>query len=161
MRFLFRIVLLCVIFDEILAWTTFHTCKEHQQGPQLRFSIQRRALSQDHDDVTATTTKTITNSNDVTFFAIQQRQKQEQKFKIITCMSTSCCQKRKALDLDSLATFGAMYARASEASSKVKVEEGPCLGSCKKAPCIAIEHEDYIGSVSLEGMTNDEFAARA
>jgi hypothetical protein len=80
---------------------------------------------------------------------------QAKKFKIITCMSTSCCQKRKSLGMDSLSTFGAMFSRAQ--SSKVQVEEGPCLGSCKRAPCIGIEHEDFIGSVALDGMTDDEF----
>ena len=80
---------------------------------------------------------------------------QAKKFKIITCMSTNCCQKRKSLGMDSLSTFGAMFSRAQ--SSKVQVEEGPCLGSCKKAPCIGIEHEDFIGSVALDGMTDDEF----
>jgi hypothetical protein len=84
---------------------------------------------------------------------------EEEKFKIITCMSTSCSQKRKALGMDPLSTFGAMFARAQ--SSRVQVEEGPCLGSCKKAPCIAIEHDDFIGSVALEGMTDDEFALKA
>jgi hypothetical protein len=48
---------------------------------------------------------------------------QAKKFKIITCMSTSCCQKRKSLGMDSLSTFGAMFSRAQ--SSKVQVEEGP------------------------------------
>lgn len=84
---------------------------------------------------------------------------EEKNFKIVTCMSTSCSQKRKSLGLDSLSTFGGMYSRA--ASTSVQVEEGPCLGSCKKAPCIAIEHEDFVGSVSLEGMTDDEFSSKA
>lgn len=74
-------------------------------------------------------------------------------------MSTACCQKRKALSLDSLATFGAMYARAS--ASSIQVEESPCLGSCKLAPCIGVEHEDYVGCVALEGMTDEEFGAKA
>jgi hypothetical protein len=84
---------------------------------------------------------------------------QEEKFKILTCMSTSCCQKRKALGMESLATFGAMYSRAT--STRVQVEEAPCLGSCKNAPCIGVEHDDYVGCVALEGMTADEFGAKA
>jgi NADH:ubiquinone oxidoreductase subunit E len=74
-------------------------------------------------------------------------------------MSTACCQRRKALGMDSLATFGAMYERAM--STNVHVEESPCLGSCKLAPCIGIEHEDYVGCVALEGMNNQEFDAKA
>ena len=84
---------------------------------------------------------------------------QEEKFKIVTCMSTACSRKRAALGMDNLCTFGAMYSRAS--ASRVQVEEGPCIGSCKKAPCVTIEHEDFFGSVALEGMTADEFASDA
>ena len=84
---------------------------------------------------------------------------QEEKFKIITCMSTSCSRKRKSLGLDDLSTFGAMYSRASD--SRVVVEEGPCIGSCKKGPCVSIEHEDFFGTVALEGMTADEFSSDA
>lgn len=84
---------------------------------------------------------------------------QERKFKILTCMSTSCCEKRRTLGMDSLATFGAMYARAS--STSVQVEESPCLGSCKLAPCVGVEHDDYIGCVALQGMTSDEFDAKS
>jgi hypothetical protein len=84
---------------------------------------------------------------------------QEQRFKIVTCMSTACCEKRKVLGMDSLSTYGAMYSRAL--STNVQVDEGPCLGSCTKAPCVGIEHDDFIGCVALEGMTDDEFRARA
>ncbi len=84
---------------------------------------------------------------------------QEGKFKIVTCMSTACSRKRRSLGMDELSTFGAMYSRASD--SRVKVEEGPCIGSCKKGPCVAIEHEDFVGTVALEGMTADEFSSDA
>ena len=84
---------------------------------------------------------------------------QEEKFKIITCMSTACSRKRVSMGMDNLCTFGAMYSRAS--ASRVQVEEGPCVGSCKKAPCVTVEHEDFFGSVALEGMTADEFASDA
>mmetsp|Transcript_29975 Transcript_29975/g.64196 ORF Transcript_29975/g.64196 Transcript_29975/m.64196 type:complete len:195 (-) Transcript_29975:377-961(-) len=84
---------------------------------------------------------------------------EEEKFKISTCMSTACSKKRKSLGMDSLSTFGAMYSRAS--SSRVQVQEGPCVGSCNKAPCVSIEHEDFFGNVALEGMTADEFSADA
>lgn len=77
-------------------------------------------------------------------------------------MSTSCCKKRKDLGLDSLATFAAFYSRSKGGGEEptIVVEEGPCLGVCKKAPCVAVEHEDFVGSVSLEGMTDGEFSDR-
>ena len=56
-----------------------------------------------------------------------------QKFKVVTCMSTSCSRRRKELGLDELTTFGALFSRAKESS--VRVEEGPCVGSCKNSPC--------------------------
>jgi len=80
---------------------------------------------------------------------------QEEKFKIVTCMSTACSRKREQLGMDSLSTYGCMYSRAK--TSRVQVEEGPCVGSCQKAPCVTVEHEDFFGSVALEGMTDDEF----
>jgi NADH:ubiquinone oxidoreductase subunit E len=86
-------------------------------------------------------------------------EQQESKFKILTCTSTACCQKRSALGMESLATFVALFARAR--STQIQVEEGPCLGSCKLAPCVGVEHEDYVGCVALEGMTNQEFTAKA
>ena len=79
-------------------------------------------------------------------------------------MSTACSNKRKSLGLDSLSTFGAFYARSTkdgDGELAVRVEEGPCLGACKYAPCVAVEHDDYFGSVSLEGMTDAEFGDRA
>jgi hypothetical protein len=97
-----------------------------------------------------------TSNNDLSDEVIAE---QEEKFKIVTCMSTACSRKRESLGMDNLCTFGAMYSRAS--SSRVEVEEGPCIGSCKKAPCVSIEHEDFFGNVALEGMTADEFASDA
>lgn len=85
--------------------------------------------------------------------------KQEKKFKIVTCMSTACSRKRSSLGMDSLCTFSALYTRASD--SRVQVEEGPCMGSCMKAPVVSIEHKDFFGSVALEGMTADEFESDA
>ena len=40
------------------------------------------------------------------------------------------------------------------------MEEGACLGACKNSPCVAVEHEDFIGQVSIEGMTASEFSDR-
>jgi Thioredoxin-like [2Fe-2S] ferredoxin len=84
------------------------------------------------------------------------------KFKVVTCMSTSCSKKRKDLGLDSLSTFGAFYSRSKgeRENLSIAVEEGPCMGACKMAPCVAVEHDDFLGSVALEGMTDQEFADR-
>jgi NADH:ubiquinone oxidoreductase subunit E len=84
-----------------------------------------------------------------------------EKFKVVTCMSTSCNEERKKFGMDSLATFGAFFSRSKEGNApSVRVEEGPCLGGCKFAPCVAIEHDDFIGNVALEGMTESEFSDR-
>ena len=82
------------------------------------------------------------------------------KFKILACSSTSCAKKREALNMDEYSTFSAFYSRIDENNSEVQVEESPCLGSCKMAPCVGIEHEDYVGTVSLEGMNAAEFESR-
>jgi NADH:ubiquinone oxidoreductase subunit E len=83
------------------------------------------------------------------------------KFKIISCTSTSCSKKRKSLGLDSLATFGALYSRAKNGCAPaVSVEEGPCMGGCKMAPCVSVEHDEFVGGVSLEGMSDNEFSDR-
>ena len=83
------------------------------------------------------------------------------KFKILTCSSTSCAKKREICGLDRYATYGAMYNRIKGgAFPDVQLEEAPCLGSCKQAPCVAIEHEDFIGTVALEGMSGNEFSDR-
>uniref|UniRef100_A0A7S2A844 Uncharacterized protein n=1 Tax=Trieres chinensis TaxID=1514140 RepID=A0A7S2A844_TRICV len=85
-----------------------------------------------------------------------------EKFKVLTCMATSCSRKLKSLGVDEFATFGALWQRKEDANANgLQVEESSCLGSCKFGPCVAVEHEDYVGAVSLEGMTQDEFNARA
>ncbi|KAL7568741.1 hypothetical protein ACA910_021734 [Epithemia clementina (nom. ined.)] len=80
------------------------------------------------------------------------------QFRVLTCSATSCSKMRQRLNLDEYATFSAFYRRAWETS--VVVEETSCLGRCKQAPCVGIEHEDYDGNVSLEGMTRTEFSDR-
>ena len=82
------------------------------------------------------------------------------RFKIITCSATSCAQKRKILGLDEYATFSAFFERIEERIPEIQVEETSCLGSCKKAPCVAIEHDEYDGTVALEGMDAFEFSDR-
>lgn len=84
------------------------------------------------------------------------------KFKILTCSSTSCSKMREDMGIDEFAIFGSIYERKTAANAdEVQVEESSCLGSCKLAPCVAVEHEDFVGSVSLEGMTPAEFNARS
>jgi len=80
-----------------------------------------------------------------------------EQLKIKVCASTSCSKKRKILGMDEFATFGGVYERAG--TSGVSVEESTCLGKCKMAPCVAVEHEDYIGNIGLEGMTDSELSS--
>lgn len=82
------------------------------------------------------------------------------KFKILTCSSTSCAKKRRDCGLDEFATYGAFYGLIQENAPNVQLEESPCLGSCQMAPCVGIEHDDYEGTVALEGMIGNEFTER-
>ena len=83
------------------------------------------------------------------------------KFKILTCSATSCAQKRNALGMDQYATFSAFYTRIKDADfPNVQLDETSCLGGCKLAPCVAVEHDDFEGTVALEGMTANEFSDR-
>eukprot|EP00549_Striatella_unipunctata_P003445 CAMPEP_0118685548 /NCGR_PEP_ID=MMETSP0800-20121206/7311_1 /TAXON_ID=210618 ORGANISM="Striatella unipunctata, Strain CCMP2910" /NCGR_SAMPLE_ID=MMETSP0800 /ASSEMBLY_ACC=CAM_ASM_000638 /LENGTH=96 /DNA_ID=CAMNT_0006582479 /DNA_START=42 /DNA_END=332 /DNA_ORIENTATION=- len=57
--------------------------------------------------------------------------------------------------------MASLYERKESAGApNVVVEESPCLGGCKQAPCVAIEHEEYEGNIGLEGMHDDELTAR-
>jgi Thioredoxin-like [2Fe-2S] ferredoxin len=82
------------------------------------------------------------------------------KFTIRTCASTSCSARRRQLRLDEFATYTAFYVLSQERAPSVSVAESSCLGSCRLGPCVAIEHDDYDGPVSVEGMAPDEFAKR-
>jgi len=82
------------------------------------------------------------------------------QFKVLTCASTSCAKKRKELGQDEYATFSELYVRAKNTLPTMTVEESTCLGCCKAAPCVGIEHEDYDGTVALDGMTDSEFSDR-
>ena len=80
-------------------------------------------------------------------------------FTIQTCSSTACTKKKRQMGIeDEYAIFGGLYARKEDAGAYgVSVEEVSCLGSCKHAPCVGIQHEDFYGTVSLEGMSETEF----
>lgn len=104
----------------------------------------------------------------------RQQQQQEQQeilapldptissqFKILTCSSTACAKKSQKLGLDEYALFSGLYERKEAANApSVTVEETSCLGCCKVGPCVGIEHEDYYGTVALEGMKPNEFQDR-
>ena len=80
------------------------------------------------------------------------------QFTIKVCSATSCAKKSRSLGLDDYEVLSGMYERKEGAgASQVEVEEISCLGCCKFAPCVGIEHEDYVGTVSLEGMGSNEF----
>eukprot|EP00957_Ditylum_brightwellii_P038775 2930520-Ditylum_brightwellii.AAC.1 len=71
--------------------------------------------------------------------------------------------------MDEYETFASLYSRKEEEEdskdgqrlyANVKMEESPCLGSCQFAPVVAVEHEDYEGTVGLEGMDGLELNTR-
>lgn len=62
--------------------------------------------------------------------------------------------------MDEYSTFSAFYVKAQEMAPSMTVEESTCLGCCQAAPCVAIAHEEYEGTVSLEGMNPTEFSDR-
>ncbi len=53
-----------------------------------------------------------------------------------------------------------LITRASEDQMSVEFDEASCLGWCKRAPCVAVEHEDYVGRIGLEGMDDSEIAQK-
>jgi predicted metal-binding protein len=85
------------------------------------------------------------------------------QFKIVTCNASSCATKRKKLRLDEYATYTLLYERLyqNQLLDVISIEETSCLGSCSMAPCVAIEHEEYDGTVALMGMDPSEFQLRA
>jgi len=142
------------------SWTSTRVChRRHGAGPALSQGASRETETEtanDNDNDNANANETAIPIAIPIAIAIAD---QEKKFKIVTCMSTSCSKKRESLGMDSLSTFGALYSRAAD--SCVAVEEGPCVGSCRKGPCVAIEHDDFLGTVALEGMTPEEFSSDA
>eukprot|EP00587_Corethron_hystrix_P012244 CAMPEP_0113327772 /NCGR_PEP_ID=MMETSP0010_2-20120614/19537_1 /TAXON_ID=216773 ORGANISM="Corethron hystrix, Strain 308" /NCGR_SAMPLE_ID=MMETSP0010_2 /ASSEMBLY_ACC=CAM_ASM_000155 /LENGTH=174 /DNA_ID=CAMNT_0000188801 /DNA_START=6 /DNA_END=530 /DNA_ORIENTATION=- /assembly_acc=CAM_ASM_000155 len=69
---------------------------------------------------------------------------------------------RRKFQLDEYYTLGTLDTLATNAGAQfMNVEESTCLGHCKQAPCVAVEHEDYYGHIALEGMTEMEFAKQA
>jgi hypothetical protein len=87
-----------------------------------------------------------------------------QQFSIQVCTSTSCCKKLNQLGLDQYYILGEIYekARLSNIEKEMIIEDGSCQGgmNCKLGPCVAVMHEDFIGSVALKGMGQREFNER-
>jgi hypothetical protein len=61
-----------------------------------------------------------------------------EKFTVLVCSSDLCSQKRKSLRMDEYSTYSAFWSRIQDQAPSVQVKESPCLGSCKKAPCVAV-----------------------
>ena len=87
-----------------------------------------------------------------------------QQFTIKVCTSTSCSKKLQQLGLDRYQVLGDLYekARIDNVEEDLIIEDGGCRGgkNCKLGPCVAIFHEDFDGSVALEGMGQSEFNER-
>jgi (2Fe-2S) ferredoxin len=76
-------------------------------------------------------------------------------------MGSACAERSAFFGIEQYALYSGMYVRKEDNGAPlVQVEEGPCMGRCRLGPCITVEHEDYEGRVALEGMEDDEFAAR-
>lgn len=87
-----------------------------------------------------------------------------QQFTIQVCTSTSCCKKLDNLGLDKYQVLGDLYerARVENVETDLIIEDGGCRGgkNCGLGPCVAVLHEDFDGSVALEGMAQSEFNER-
>ncbi len=87
-----------------------------------------------------------------------------QQFTIQVCTSTSCCKKLNNLGLDKYQVLGDLYekARIENVEADLIIEDGGCRGgkNCGLGPCVAVLHEDFDGSVALEGMSHNEFNER-
>lgn len=87
-----------------------------------------------------------------------------QQFTIRVCTSTSCSKKLHNLGLDQYQVLGDLYekARIENVEADLIIEDAGCRGgkNCKLGPCVAIFHEDFDGSVALEGMAQTEFNER-
>ena len=103
--------------------------------------------------------------HEVTLSSNKQSDKRTaQQFTIKVCTSTSCSKKLQQLGLDRYQVLGDLYekARIDNVEEDLIIEDGGCRGgkNCKLGPCVAIFHEDFDGSVALEGMGQAEFNER-
>jgi len=80
------------------------------------------------------------------------------KFTVNVCTSTTCSNRRRTFGFDDSFLLTKLYERMEAAGAEgLRIEESQCLGHCKKAPCVSVEHDDYEGPVALEGMNPMEF----
>jgi hypothetical protein len=83
------------------------------------------------------------------------------KFTVKVCTSSTCSNRRRSLGQeDSFFITNLCERREYSGLKGLNIEETNCLGQCKKGPCVAVEHDDYEGSVALEGMLPMEFNRR-
>ncbi|GMI17049.1 hypothetical protein TrLO_g9624 [Triparma laevis f. longispina] len=80
------------------------------------------------------------------------------KITLQVCSSTKCSRRRKQLQIDEYSLLSGLMDRVG--SNPINVEDSGCLGWCKRAPCVKVEHSDYDGSIGLEGMDDMELAQR-
>mmetsp|Transcript_59177 Transcript_59177/g.144657 ORF Transcript_59177/g.144657 Transcript_59177/m.144657 type:complete len:786 (+) Transcript_59177:280-2637(+) len=144
------------VIDYDLGTRIIESREDYEASPAVKVA---KAAMEDIDDVDDDDEPKDNDRTDAATSDQSTMVNEEKKFKIVTCMSDSCCKKRNGLGMDPLSTFAAFYERSG--GTAVQVEEGPCLGSCALGPCVGIEHEDFYGFVSLEGMTDDEFGSKA
>ena len=86
------------------------------------------------------------------------------QFSVKVCVSSSCTTRLAAQGVDQYAILGEVYERAkqSKVDGCMVIEDGTCNGgkNCKLGPCVSVYHDDFDGSVALEGMKNAEFEQR-
>ena len=113
------------------------------------------------NDIISHHSSSSSNSNEVDLGVSALDPNIASQFKIVTCSSTSCTKKSQALGLDEYALFSGLFQRKEMSNvPQVEVEETGCLGCCQVGPCVGIEHEDFYGTVALEGMKPNEFSDR-
>jgi len=164
--FILLVLLLVVTTSTWNLVYSFSIIITHQHFSTQRTTVVSSIVSNKHflsttlrkssnNDISETNVATTTDSNNTLDPDVASQ------FKILTCSSTSCSKQMKVLGLDEYALFSGLYERKENAKvSQVQIEESSCLGCCKVGPCVGIEHEDYYGTVALEGMKSNEFKDR-
>ena len=145
-----------VIATQQLRCHAFHAL----QAPYHHKQARRLALLSSSSSLAATG-----GDQEVTLSSNKQLDKRTaQQFTIKVCTSTSCSKKLQELGLDRYQVLGDLYekARIDNVEEDLIIEDGGCRGgkNCKLGPCVAIFHEDFDGSVALEGMGQAEFNER-
>ncbi|GMI20856.1 hypothetical protein TrCOL_g13633 [Triparma columacea] len=84
--------------------------------------------------------------------------KEASKFTLLACTGPKCTRANLSYSSDPEASFNLLADRLADTG--VEIEEVGCLGWCKRAPCVSVEHEEYEGRIGLEGMTDSEGAQK-